>query len=81
MTTIPLNQRIDIWERSLDRIALEIDARGNEGEKLIPIYQRVEQALDRDLERKEAMGSVSERLKRLKGQTAEQSSPADRAAK
>ena len=81
MTTIPLNERIDIWERSLDRIALEIDAHGVEGEKLIPIYQRVEQALGRDLERKKAMGSVSARLKRLNGQTAKQSSPAGHAAK
>ncbi|MFT6658835.1 MAG: hypothetical protein ACJAZW_002000 [Maritalea sp.] len=80
MSAPSLQKRIQIWEQGLDRLALEIENRGQEGEKLLPLFERVERELAADLQRQATLGSVNQRLQRLKDQKATQSSPTDRAA-
>lgn len=75
MSTRTLHQRIEIWEQGLDRLALHIDRLGDQGEKLLPLYERVEKLLASDQQKISTLSSVSQRLKRLKGETATQSLP------
>mgnify|MGYP000212220979 CR=1 FL=1 len=79
MTALSLNQRIDLWEKGLDRLAQMIDQKGAEGENLLPLFQRIERELAADTAKRDALGAVSQRLARLKGEKATQSLQAHRA--
>ena len=56
-------------ELCLDILAGTISHMGDEGEKLIPMYQRMERELETLKARQDTMSSITARLKRLKDQT------------
>lgn len=65
---------IERLESALDRLALEIEAFGAEGEVLLPIYAMIENELAAQRAAATAMDSVRARLKARRDQTAERSS-------
>ena len=80
MTALALDKRLEIWEAGLNRLALMIEQRGVEGEKLLPLYERIERELASDQRKGKTLNSVQQRIKRLKGEMATQSLQADHAA-
>lgn len=56
---------------ALDRLAAEIDARGADGVRLLPLYRRLEGEITRMALDADAMASVRLRLRQSKGGKAE----------
>ena len=54
-------------ERALDRVAEIIVARGDQGEALLPLYDRLERAMQDLQAKEERFVAVRERVKRAQG--------------
>jgi len=64
---------VERLERCLDRLALEIEALGPEGEVYFPIWDRLEREIEIRRKKNDTLAAVRERVKRSRDHTKAQS--------
>lgn len=78
--SLPADISIETAERMLDRLAVEIEALGDDGHKILPLYQWLDDETHALRKKQDVMSSVRERARRSMDRTSVQSAPARRAS-